>query len=187
MKIKKSGVLLFTVVFLLLNPRYSHGQHTMLKPIKFGFQIGVGLPKVPFAIYHPPVGISASINLNLKLNKKFVFQVNANGLHAFNLGTVTSKKSSFNFDLLWFGTDIMFNMRQSLFSRQFIVVGAGRYKLNQLIDTSSDNLITSGINLGFIQWSHHEQWTTTIDMRWHLLFEPSPKAQVLIITIGMLF
>lgn len=145
---------------------------------------GIGFPKVPFSIYYPPVSICGGLSGSVDIAGKLSVRADVLALHTYNIGTVTGEKRDLRLDLSGGSIDLMYRLDRSLFGRQFICAGFGRYTLTQEIDNTAYSREVSGIKIGLARWVFRRRFSTLIDFSWLLLLEPSPRPQVLLITLG---
>ena len=151
-----------------------------------GLSIGFGLPKMPFSHFRMPVSILGGGALNYRLSNKWCVQADGYGLYTFSLGTVTGREGKLRFNLAWVSLDLLRHFRGALQNENFILVGFGYYYLSQQFDDDEDILNTTGFSLGMVDWRHWKRWSMFTEIRWHLLFHPSPKPQVFTVTLGIL-
>ncbi|MBN2415870.1 hypothetical protein JXO52_08505 [bacterium] len=151
-----------------------------------GFTVGAGLPKVPFSIYYPPVAVCGTVWGSAALTKKLSLRAAGLALHTFNIGTVTGEKRDLAFDLAGGSTELMYSLDRSLYGRQFVSAGIGRYALSQDIDERSYSGAVPGISIGLSSWMFGKKVSSSVDVAWIMLFEPSPRPQVLLVTLGLI-
>lgn len=155
------------------------------RPLSGGCRFGFGLPKVPYR-YRLPISITGGLLANYQISDKFMIQGDANGLTTFNLGTVDGKDDKLKLDLAWAGLSGMYKIRGKFSMGAYLSVGAGYYRLNQTFNEDHEDLYTYGLNLGISNGNYMRRLKMIYDLRWHLLFDPSPNPQVLTFTLGFL-
>ena len=163
-----------------------YSQVSRMRRFHTGISVGFGLPKMPYSHFRMPVSVEGGAALNFRFANKWLIQVDGYGLHTFNLGSASDLEGELRFDLAWVSFELMRSMRGFLRDENFIVAGIGRYHLSQQFDNDKDNLNTMGISLGVADWRHWQRWSMVSEIRWHLLFDPDPKPQVLTVTFGIL-
>jgi len=177
------GLCLFSV-FVLYESILS--QNIQMKPFHVSFSGGLGLPKIPFAQFRAPVSVVGGASVNLRFVRKMALQINGFGLRTFNFGTINNRDDRLRFDLAWASVDLLRHISGVISSESFIVFGLGRYHLSQQYEDDQDILSTTGLNIGWINWVYHNRWNSVLEIRWHLLFNPSTHPQVATITFGLL-
>lgn len=150
-----------------------------------GVQFGFGLPKAPYR-FRMPISVTGGVMLNYQLNDKIQFQSTANTLTSFDLGTIDGKDGDLKFDLNWVNLSGLYKVRGKFSVGSYLLLGAGYYQLNQKFDNSHDKLNTYGFVLGISNNQLSRKVKTVFDLKWHLLFEPSPQPQLLTVTFGIL-
>lgn len=161
-------------------------QDLSAKTIWFGFSAGLGLPKIPISQFRAPVSVLGGGSATVRFIRKMALQINGYGLYTFNLGTVTNRNDKLRFDLAWVSTDLLRYIGGIISNESFVALGLGQYSLYRQYENDQDILKTMGLNIGWINWSYHNRWNSTLEVRWHLLFHPSDKPQILTITFGLL-
>lgn len=147
---------------------------------------GFGLPRIPYSHFRTPVSVLGGGALNCRLFGRLYVQGNANALYTFNMGTATGQDSDLKFNLEWASVDLLYHVRGVIKNNNHILAGVGRYHLTQLLETEEDDLMTTGLCLGLVNWRHWMRWSMVTEVRWHLLFEPSSNPQILTVTLGIL-
>lgn len=161
-------------------------QNIEMKTCRFGISAGVGLPKIPIAQFRAPISILGGGSMNIRFVRKMAFQVNGYGLYTFSLGTMTNRNEKLRFDLAWVSADLLRHIGGVITDESFVALGLGRYSLYRQYENDLDNLNTTGMNIAWISWSYHGKWNSALEIRWHLLFNPSDKPQIVTITFGLL-
>jgi hypothetical protein len=183
---RKEWRLLFIFLILLLSVQHVDGQDRLYRKMHFGLYAGLGLPRVPFSIYLPPISLAGGGMANIRIAKRFILQVDGFGLHTINLGTVTDQKKDLRFNLYGGSFNILYPVKRGFSSETFVSIGMDRCHISQLFDDKEENLTSTGLNLGLVLWKHYRRWSSLLEIRWHLFFHPSPNPQVLLITFGIL-
>ncbi|MCK5146006.1 hypothetical protein KAR48_04575 [bacterium] len=176
----------FIYIFIFIAVLPVMAQPAAFKPIHAGIMAGVGLPKVPLNVYRPPVAITANVFSFVRFNHRFALQLTANALHSFSLGTASGKNSELKFNTNWATADLMIQLRGFLLKESFVSIGYGYYQHEQLFDKKLHTLNTGGLTLGMTNWNYHTFWATRFELRWHLLFEPSTRPQIVTATFGIM-
>lgn len=153
-----------------------------------GVALGAGLPRVPFSVYYPPVSVCGTVWGSVSLSKKFSLRAGVLAVHTFSLGTITvdGENPDLQLDITGGGLSLMYTLERSLFGRQFLRAGFGRYNVTQDIDNTAYSRSVPGISIGLSRWMFREKFSTSIDFSWLLLLNPKPRPQVLLITLGMI-
>jgi hypothetical protein len=151
-----------------------------------GLTAGIGLPKVPLSLFRTPVSVLGTGFVNYRIIKKVVLQVDGNGLTTMDLGTVNNRKAELKFDMLWASLNMMIHLSGIYKRESLLLFGMGKYHLSQRYDNDSDDLNTLGINIGFSNWRKNRRWTSVFEIKWHLLFQPSPNPQVFTFVFGIM-
>jgi hypothetical protein len=150
-----------------------------------GFAAGLGLPRIPIARFRSPVSIAGGVFMPVRLHQKLLMQGSGFGLYTFDLGTVDSQSGTLKFNLYGAAVDVGYNIRGAMRNETFIIAGAGLYRLSQQFDDIHDNVSTAGICFGLLNWLHRGRMSMIVDIRWHLLFNPSPNPQLATILLGI--
>lgn len=174
------------IILLILCGKTAQAQERRFNLLHAGIHGGMGLPKVSFALYRPPVAVTGGAFALLRPHRKWALQLSANALHTFSLGTSANVDRDLKFNTQWISADALIHLQGLWMKENFIVIGLGRYKHHQVIDNSEHEKTTSGLSLGLLNWQRRKKWTTRMAITWHLLFEPSERPQVLTITLGMM-
>ncbi|MBN2030077.1 hypothetical protein JW824_07500 [bacterium] len=161
-------------------------QTISMKTIRFGISAGLGLPKIPIAQFRAPISVLGGGSVNIRFVRKMALQINGYGLHTFGLGTINNRNDQLRFDVVWVSADLLCHMGGIVSNESFVALGLGQYHLSRQYEDDRDNLNTIGLNIGWISWSYHTRWNSVLEIRWHLLFNPSDKPQVVTITFGLL-
>ena len=151
-----------------------------------GMTAGFGLPKIPISRFRSPISIVGTGFLNYRPVQKVFLQVTGGALYTFSLGTMDSREGELKFNLIWGSLDAAYHLRGAIRNESFFLMGVGRYHLSQKFDEKETALNTIGINLGLVNWMHRGRFSAVIDIRWHLLFKPSPNPQVATLTLGII-
>jgi len=151
-----------------------------------GFQGGIALPKVSYALYRPPIGITGGVYAMMRPHKKWGLQFSVNALHTFSLGTAAQVDQDLEFNTLWAAVEACVHLQGFWTKENFLVIGVGSYKHHQILDNKENDLTTQGLSLGLMNWQRKKRFSTRISFRWHLLFEPSEKPQILTVTLGLM-
>lgn len=156
------------------------------KRIHSGCGAGFGLPKIPLSRYRSPVSITAGLFINYRILNRLAVQTDGGILTTFSLGTVDQTDSPLRYDQWWTSLSCLYRLRGAVRNESFVAAGGGLYHLSQQFDNDEDALYTAGMNLGIVNW-HRTGWGRSyLDVRWHLLFQPSPNPQVLTLTFGIM-
>jgi hypothetical protein len=151
-----------------------------------GLSGGVGLPKVPYSGYRLPVSVLAGAFAQQPLTGKWMLRGEACGLTTIHFGTWNGSDLPLRFNLLWASADGCFRMSGFITSATWLEAGIGWYKLDQRFGDNTAKLGTAGFNVGILTQQTGFLNRTVFDIRWHLLFNPSPNPQVFTITLGFL-
>lgn len=173
------------VLATLTNTTYS--QTRQFRWLHASLSAGFGLPKIPFSHFRTPVSVEGGAAMNFRLLNKWLVQLDGYVLHTFSLGTASREEGELQFDVNWVSLNIMRSMRRGFRNENFISAGFGKYFLTQQFDNDKEKIETYGISLGIANWTHWTRWSMVSEIRWHLMFDSTPKPQVLTITLGMLF
>ena len=122
----------------------------------------MGLPRVPFSLYLPPVAVAGGGMVNFRFARRFIFQLDAFGLHTFNLGTVTDQKKDLKFDLYGASLNLHYTVKRSFSSETFASIGVDRSHISQLFDDEAATFTSTGINLGLVYWKHYPKWSSLL-------------------------
>lgn len=152
-----------------------------------GVSIGFGLPKIPISRFRTPISVLGGGFLNYRLGTNMALQLNGYGLYTFSLGTVNAQSGELRFNLLWASMDLQRRLRGVIDEGSFLMAGVGGYRLSQQYDNDEDILNTMGLSIGLSQWKRLRRVTSIFEIRWHLLFHPSPKPQVVTVNFGIMF
>ena len=183
MSIYKKWLLLCLVLIICVN---GSAQSIDMKTCRLGISAGLGLPKIPFAQFRAPVSILGGGSVNIRFVRKMALQINGYGLYTFSLGTINNRDDKLRFDLVWVSADLFRHIGGFIANESYVALGLGHYSLFRQYEDDIDNLNTTGLNIGWISWSSHNKWNSTLEIRWHLLFKPSDKPQIVTITFGLL-
>ncbi len=178
-----NGLCLFSIFVLYENVI---SQNIQMKPFHASFSAGLGLPKIPFAQFRAPVSVLGGASVNFRLVRKIALQIDGYSLHTFNLGTINNRNDELRFDLAWASVDLLRHIGGVISSESFIILGLGRYHLSRQYEDDQDMLSTTGLNIGFTHWIYQLNMNSILEIRWHLLFNPSDHPQVVSITFGLL-
>ena len=151
-----------------------------------GLSGGIGLPKVPYSGYRLPVSVLVGAFAQQPLAGKWMLRGEAFGLTTIHLGTWNGSDLPLRFNLLWASADGCFRMSGFITSATWLEAGIGWYRLDQKFGNNSAKLGTPGLNIGVLTQQSGFLNRMTFDIRWHLLFNPSPNPQVFTITLGFL-
>lgn len=179
-------ILLPFILILLNGGHRAEAQDGTYRNMHFGIYAGLGLPRVPFSIYIPPISLAGGGMVNVRIAKRFMLQMDGFGLHTISLGTVTDQKKELRFNVYGMSLNALYPVKRGFASETFITIGIDRSHISQLFDDEEDVLTTTGLNLGLVYWRHHSRWNSLLQLRWHLYFQPSPNPQMLLITFGIL-
>lgn len=174
---------LFLFILLTASSLFGRLLPNVVQP---GISAGFGLPQMPPSQYRFPVSVFGKADLHLRLHEKFFIKTDAAAMTSFHLGAINNQKGSFRFDLRYYTAALAGRWRSSGRSTGYVYLGMGKYHLNQEINDSKYNQVTSGLNLGLEYIRMRESLSTTFELGWHLLFHPSPNPQVLTIGFGLL-
>lgn len=148
---------------------------------------GMGLPKIPFSEFRTPISVLGGASIHVRLVERLMAQLSGYGLYSFSLGTVNIEGTGdLKFNLLYTDADMLYRILSRGMSESFVAGGIGIYNLNQQFNLDVDKLTTLGMNIGIVQWSTTRRMKYTFEVKWHLLFKPSPTPQVLTLTFGFL-
>ncbi len=161
-------------------------QTQSMKTIRFGISAGLGLPKIPIAQFRAPISVLGGGSVNIRFVRKMAFQINGYGLHTFSLGTINNRDDQLRFNVVWASADLFRHIGGIISNESFVALGLGQYHLSRQYEDDVDKLNTIGLNIGWISWSYHTRWNSILEVRWHLLFNPSDKPQIVTITFGFL-
>ena len=183
---KRSTIVIIGLTFSMICFERGIAQIQDYKDFHASLSVGFGLPKVPFSHFRTPFSVLGGGAVNLRIIGRWHIQANGYGLHTFNLGTASGGDGELKFDVVWGSLDIFRQLRGVYRHSNFLLAGAGRYHLIQRFNDSRDDVNTMGICLGLVDWRHFKRWSMVTEIRWHLLFEPDPKPQILTVTLGIL-
>ena len=155
-------------------------------PFHVGFNVGMGLPRVPLAVYRPPVALTGGVFAMARINRRVGFQFTANSLHAFSMGNAGKENEDLKFNTHWMGADLMVQWRGFFRNESFFLLGYGRYDHEELLEGEERSVKTGGLSLAMVQWNDHGGWALRYELRWHLLFEPDSRPQILTLTLGFM-
>jgi len=164
----------------------AHAQSSELRRFHVNLSGGFGLPKIPFSHFRTPISVLGGTGLNFRLFDNWLVQANGYALYTFNMGTAHGEGGELKFNVAWATFDILRRLRGVYRHSNFILAGVGQYHLMQQFESQEDNLNTTGICLGLVDWRHWTRFSMVTEIRWHLLFDPSPQPQILSITLGIL-
>jgi hypothetical protein len=164
----------------------AHAQSLELKRFHVSLSGGFGLPKIPFSHFRTPISVLGGTALNMRLFDNWLVQVDGYALYTFNMGTASGEGGELKFNVAWATFDLLRHLRGVYRHSNFILAGVGRYHLMQQFESQKDDLNTTGICLGLVDWRHWKRFSMVTEIRWHLLFDPSPQPQILSITLGIL-
>jgi len=152
-----------------------------------GLNIGIGLPKIPISHYRTPISVCGGVVTYFGITNKLALNINGNALYTFNLGSVLKGKSNLKFNLIWGNVCLDYKLKASLHSGSYVSSGIGYYNLYQEFDDDKDKVNTAGFTIGVITNKIGRKTISQFEVRWHLLFKPQPKPQVLTVKFGFLF
>lgn len=182
----RKTIILFSILLVLVTLTTSNAQNQSLKRFHVTLSGGFGLPKINYSDFRTPVSILGGAGLNLRVLQNWSIQADGYALKTYSLGTGSGRDLDIKFNLMWGSFAILRHLRGVYQHENFILAGIGRYHLNQVFTERKDELNTMGASLGMVDWRHWQRWSMVTEIRWHILFEPDPKPQVLTITIGIL-
>ncbi len=177
-------VLYFGLMFLYKGDGFA--QTGSMKTVRFGVSAGLGLPKIPIAQFRAPVSVTGGGSVNIRFVRKMALQINGFALHTFSLGTINNRNDRLCFNVEWASADLLRHIGGIISNESFVALGLGRYHIYRQYENDLDNLNTFGLSIGWIGWSYHSRWNSALEVRWHLLFNPSDKPQIVTITFGLL-
>lgn len=183
---KKSVVLIFLLLCFFSRTSYADPFRSKINLFTPGFNFGIGIPKIPISHYRTPIAICGGIVTYFGITSRFAFQVSANGLYTFNLGSVIQGNNKLKFNLFWGDICFDYKLKFSLNTDSYISPGIGYYNLFQQFDDAKDDLTTFGLTVGLLTNNYGRKNITQFEIRWHLLFHPESKPQVLTIKFGFL-
>lgn len=184
---KKHSAVLIVILFCFINQSsYSGSFKLQEKFFRPGINFGIGLPKVPLGRYHTPISICGGLVIYFKITHRIAFHTSGNGLYTFNLGSVLQDDSRLKFNLIWSNICLDYKIKTSMNAETYVSPGFGYYSLYQQFENDTDNLATSGFNLGIVTNTFKRNHISQFEIRWHLLFNPQPKPQVLTVNFGFL-
>ena len=137
--------------------------------------------------FRSPVSVLGGGMVNVGLSPRIRFQANGYGLHTFNLGRIDAQEGKLRFNLAWVSGELMYQLLGRFRGESFITVGVGYYDLSQQYGSAKEDLTTPGIALGVTQWMGRKKMKSSVEIKWHLLFEPKDGLpQVLTVTLGLM-
>ena len=175
-----------TLIFCFLLHTQGKAQASQSRRFHAIVTAGFGLPKIPYSHFRTPVSILGGGALNCRMFGRLYVQANAAALYTFNLGTATGNEGDLKFNLQWTSADLLYHVRGVIRTNNLILAGVGRYRLSQRFENEEDDINTTGLCLGLVNWRHWARWSMVTEVRWHLLFEPGSNPQVLTVTLGIL-
>jgi hypothetical protein len=110
----------------------------------------------------------------------------AYGLTTIHLGTWNGSDLPLRFNLLWTSADVCYRMSGFITSASWLEAGIGWYRLDQQFGDQTDRRGTPGFAIGVLSQQSGFLNRMMIDIRWHLLFNPSPNPQVFTLTLDFL-
>lgn len=184
----KKHVVLFFVLMLSVAPSIEgFGRDHTMSRLHLGLGGGFGLPKISYSQYRTPISFLVNGSLPVQVKSPVWVQATGGALTTIHMGTVNDSDDDMRFNLTWAGLEGMYRLRYDFHADAFVTAGLGYYHLSQLYDGNEDILNTTGFTLALVNWSFGPKWNSTLEIRWHLLFEPEENPQVLTITFGVLF
>jgi hypothetical protein len=153
---------------------------------RIGISGGIGFPKISYTNYRLPVSVLTGIHGQQPLGEKWMLRAETFGLTTIHFGTWNGSHLPLKFNLLWASLNGCFRMTGYFGSSSWLTAGIGGYSLDQRFGEKTARLRTSGINIGLSTRQSGMTNRMLIDIRWHLLFRPSPNPQVFTITLGFL-
>ena len=184
---KKLSVLILFILCFLGHISYAESFQVGNNLFSPGINFGIGLPKVPIGRYHTPVAICGGILTYVHITHRIAIQASGNALYTFNLGSVLKKTSKLRFNLIWGNVCFNYKVKKAVNKESYFSPGIGYYSLFQQFDYDKNDLTTSGFNLGIVTHTYRKNIISQFEIRWHLLFNPEPKPQVLTVKFGFLF
>jgi hypothetical protein len=154
---------------------------------RIGISAGIGFPKISYSSYRFPISVLAGFHAQQALGRQWMLRGEASGLTTIHFGTWSGKDSPLKFNLLWTSINGCYHLSGTIGSSSWFTAGIGAYKLDQLFGVKAAKLRTSGLNIGVLTQQSGMMNRMIFDIRWHLLFHPSPNPQVFTFTIGYLF
>lgn len=186
---KKSISMLLIILFVVglrLSSCYSMLPQSSKNIFTPAISMGIGFPKIPISHFRAPISVCGGLSTYFNLTNKIIFHLSGNGLYTFNLGSVTKGKSTLKFNLIWGNVCFDYKLKFSMNTVSYLSPGIGYYNLSQQFDEDQYKLNTTGFNIGIITNTLGKKMITQYEIRWHLLFNPEPKPQVLTLKIGFL-
>jgi hypothetical protein len=174
-----------TLIFCLVLHTQVKGQASQSRRFHAIVTAGFGLPRIPYSHFRTPVSVLGGCALNCRLFGRLYVQGNAAALYTFDMGTATDQEGDLKFNLEWASVDFLYHVRGVIKSNNHVLAGVGRYHLTQRFGNEEDDLMTTGLCLGMVNWRHWTRWSMVTEIRWHLLFEPSSNPQILTVTLGI--
>jgi hypothetical protein len=153
---------------------------------RIGISGGIGFPKVSYANYRLPVSVLAGIHGQQPMGEKWMLRVETFGLTTINFGTWNGRNLPLKFNLFWASLNGCLRMSGYLGSAAWLTAGIGGYSLDQRFGEKTARVQTPGFNVGVSTQQSGMANRMLVDIRWHLLFRPSPNPQVFTITLGIL-
>ncbi len=165
-------------------PAYSQLQEA--RRFHAGLHLGLGLPKIPVSQWRSPISVTGGINSSIRFSHRWAAQISGDGLYTINLGSIDSREGELRFDLFWVSCDLLILMRGGTKNEAFFTVGGGAFSLSQRFDREYTRTNTGGISLGLVNWTHHNRFSSVLEVKWILLFKPNPNPQIASITFGVM-
>ena len=177
------SLIIICIVFSTILLNASPSENRTIHP---NLSFGIAYPQIPLSQFRPPIGVTGNLGMQWRFLNKWAFHVSGSGLKTFNFGTVTSKKATLKFNVLWISADLKYAINDNFQKVSFVSAGTGYYHLNRQLDRDMDEVTTPGLCLGFSHNTSHRKHSTIFEIRWHLLFKPEDNPQILTITYGFL-
>ena len=173
------------LICLMANNKVKAGI-SQLRNVHAGFTGGIGFPNTQISNFRYPISVLGGCFVNFRLLRNYVVQFDGYGLYTFNLGTIDNQGGKLRFNMGWASVDLMRRLRMTADTESFITIGIGGYHLYQAQNEDEKSTTTVGMSLAMMGWSYKAQTSTVFELRWHILFNPDPKPQVLTLTFGLM-
>ena len=155
--------------------------------VRLGVSGGLGLPKIPFGQFRTPVSLTGEGSLAFRFSHRWGLRLGGGALHTFSLGKINSQVGELKYNLLLATGGLMYRLGGPFGGESFVTGGPGVYRLTQQFGGDEETYDTMGFSLGLVQWNYRRTWSSTFEVKWHFLFQPSDNPQVVTMTFGVLF
>lgn len=163
------------------------GQTRQEEKFSYGFNLGIGFPRIPQEKFQSPFALAGGLNLQYRINWHYMVRLSASGLKTYQYGKIHGQQENLKFNTTGLSLDVMKKLRGMWDEEFFFLAGCGRDWIDQKIPGVPDEMKSTSLRLGLVNMYHFEQFSMAVEMGWKVFILDTEDPQVLIITLGFLF